>query len=209
MTTEERFEAEIKESTWAEWVGGRVIRTRELSSEHAEARMFAMHLLGGFVDEHDLGTVYPRVQVRFADQRSRRQPDMIVVATANADRVRQYHVEGPPDLICEVVADGSRTRDRVEKFAEYEAAGVPEYWLLDPPAGEWDAYTLGAAGRYVRVPEVDGEVRSVLLPGLFFRPAWVRQPDYPRLMPLFRSMARRRRTLLSTPPPSLSDNPET
>jgi Uma2 family endonuclease len=39
---------------------------------------------------------------------------------------------GAPDLVIEVVSPGSVREDRVRKFTEYEAAGVREYWLVDP-----------------------------------------------------------------------------
>ena len=32
----------------------------------------------------------------------------------------------------EIVSPESDTRDRVEKFSEYERGGVGEYWIIDP-----------------------------------------------------------------------------
>lgn len=41
-------------------------------------------------------------------------------------------MDGTPDLIVEVTSPESLARDRGEKYVEYEAAGVREYWLIDP-----------------------------------------------------------------------------
>ena len=40
-------------------------------------------------------------------------------------------IEGAPDLIMEIVSPRSADRDRREKFTDYEAAGVREYWIID------------------------------------------------------------------------------
>jgi Uma2 family endonuclease len=50
--------------------------------------------------------------------------------------------------VVEIVFERSLGRDRGEKFEEYEAAGIAEYWLLDLQR-EWiELYQLDEAGRY-------------------------------------------------------------
>ncbi|MER3485893.1 MAG: hypothetical protein C4345_07940, partial [Chloroflexota bacterium] len=70
--------------------------------------------------------------------------------TAHLDRLTPERVVGPPDLIIEVVSEDSEHRDRVDKFNEYEAAGVPEYWIVDnrPQRRRAYFYRLGAEGQY-------------------------------------------------------------
>ena len=41
-------------------------------------------------------------------------------------------MDGPADVVIEIISTGSRSTDRRTKFAEYEQLGVPEYWLIDP-----------------------------------------------------------------------------
>ena len=43
-------------------------------------------------------------------------------------------VTGPPDLAVEVRSPGTWTIDLGRKRERYEAAGLPELWLVDPPA---------------------------------------------------------------------------
>ena len=38
---------------------------------------------------------------------------------------------GAPDFVVEVVSDGSAKQDFVTKKAQYEKAGVREYWVVD------------------------------------------------------------------------------
>jgi Uma2 family endonuclease len=49
-------------------------------------------------------------------------------------------------------------RDRGDKFVEYEAAGVREYWLIDPDRKQAEFYQLAETGRY-QLAALDGEGR--------------------------------------------------
>lgn len=40
-------------------------------------------------------------------------------------------IEGTPDLVVEVVSDGSVAKDTTRLRAAYHRAGIPEYWLID------------------------------------------------------------------------------
>ena len=64
-----------------------------------------------------------------------RHPDVMYLLPAHANRFRPEHWDYA-DLVVEIVSEGKRDRERdlVEKRAEYAAAGVPEYWIVDPAA---------------------------------------------------------------------------
>lgn len=65
-----------------------------------------------------------------------RVPD-IVVTTFEAMRHASSRLAAADVLLAvEVVSPGSRGTDRVMKVAEYAAAGIPHYWVVDPDAGE-------------------------------------------------------------------------
>ena len=70
--------------------------------------------------------------------------------------MRDTFLDGPADLVIEVISDDSVTRDRVEKFDEYLEAGVREYWVIDPRPGQQRAlfYVLrtGCSCRSGRTP---------------------------------------------------------
>ena len=62
------------------------------------------------------------------------QPDVLVVLPDGNARVELRGIEGPPDLVIEVVSPSNRGRDLLTKRALYARAGVREYWLVDPEA---------------------------------------------------------------------------
>ena len=58
-------------------------------------------------------------------------PDIVYLRTENLHLIRRGMVEGAPDLAVEALSS-DRNRDLVMKREVYAAAGIPEYWILDP-----------------------------------------------------------------------------
>jgi Uma2 family endonuclease len=63
---------------------------------------------------------------------------------------RRGYVEGPPDLLVEVISPGSASRDREWKRDVYARAGVARYWVVDFLTRTATCYADPAAGRYTR-----------------------------------------------------------
>jgi len=83
-------------------------------------------------------------RVSFPDADLSAEPDVVFVSeeSLEAGRVRLVpkatrepdrfvELEGPPDLIVEIVSDSSETKDTQRLPAAYYRAGVPEFWLID------------------------------------------------------------------------------
>ena len=62
-----------------------------------------------------------------------REPDLLVLLSAK-DKRRGNQFWTGADLVLEVVSPDDPQRDLVEKRQEYAAAGIPEYWIVDPAA---------------------------------------------------------------------------
>ena len=61
------------------------------------------------------------------------QPDLLIVC--DPAKVTQRGVEGVPDLIVEILSPSTAMRDMNFKRKRYEAAGVPEYLIVNPGEG--------------------------------------------------------------------------
>jgi len=70
-----------------------------------------------------------------------REPDLIFMSNQHASRIGEQFWECP-DLVVEVLSEGSRNLDRVQKKAEYARAGIPEYWIVDPQTRTVEVYRL-------------------------------------------------------------------
>jgi Uma2 family endonuclease len=60
------------------------------------------------------------------------EPDIFFVSAARSHIIGEKCLTGPPDLVVEVLSEGSARLDRQIKFKQYALYGVPEYWLIDP-----------------------------------------------------------------------------
>ncbi len=111
-------------------------------------------------------------QVKLAG--SGRGPDLMFVATAHLDRLRETYLDGPADLVVGVVSPESIGRDRGEKFYKYAQAGISEYWLIDPDAEQAEFYVLDERGRYRTIfPDAEGIYRSRTVEGFWLRERWL------------------------------------
>jgi Uma2 family endonuclease len=186
--TYEEFLAWADEDTWAEWVDGEVTVLMSASDEHQDLAGFLTALLRLFTEAHQSGVVRPApFQMKTGPALPGREPDIIFVAREHLDRLKRAYLDGPADLVVEIVSPESRSRDRGTKFYEYEQGGVREYWLLDPLRRQAEFYGLGADGIY-RLLEADrnGVVRSLVLPGLWLKVEWLWQEPLPLLLHILR-----------------------
>ena len=167
----------------SEWVDGEVIFMSPASRRHQELLTFLVTVVGLFVEVHKSGVVLPApFAMRLAEQKRGREPDLIFVSRGRAHLVKPTYLDGPADLAVEIVSPESVRRDREEKFAEYEAAGVKEFWLIDPDDKTAEFYELGADARYRPAEvELEGVHRSKVVEGFFLRAAWLWQTPAPTL----------------------------
>ena len=74
-------------------------------------------------------------------------PDIIVVRAGREGIIGPVRVYGATDIVVETFSS-DRERDLVTKRRQYQASGIPEYWLLDGGADTLTVLALGPDGRY-------------------------------------------------------------
>jgi Uma2 family endonuclease len=131
--------------------------------------------LGEYVRMRHLGRVLlAEFQMKSGPGLPGREPDILFVATDHLDRLNKTWLDGPGDLVVEIISPESFSRDRGEKFAEYEQAGVPEYWVIDPLRRRVEFYQRAEDGYYRTVsPDADGVYHSAAIDGLWLRVDWI------------------------------------
>jgi Uma2 family endonuclease len=167
-----------------EWVNGEAKVMAPISDVHDDLHAFLIAIMRSRVEAVGDGAVrHDPFQMKLPAGGPGRAPDLQYILKARSTILKPTYTDGPADLVVEIVSAGTRGVDRGDKFVEYEAGGVPEYWLLDPVRKQHEFYQLGQDGIYrpAAVP-ADGIYRSNSIPGLWIRVAWLNQCPLPTVL---------------------------
>jgi Uma2 family endonuclease len=171
------FEEYLKQSSdtrVCEWVDGEIITMPGASFEHQKLDKFLLTVINFYVESKDLGTVISSpFAMKLEAQRRGREPDILFVSKEREHLFQKTFLDGAADLAVEIISPESVGRDRGEKFVEYEAAGIKEYWLIDPERKQAEFYRLQSDGFYRLADISDGVFHSEILPGFFLRVEWL------------------------------------
>lgn len=172
------------EEGWFEWVDGKVIEMSNPSIEHQNLSDFLTAILRFFVEAKRCGRVISApFQIKFDFRPSGRQPDIMFVSNENLYRLEKQYVNQKADLIVEIVSPESISRDTREKFKEYEAAGIEEYWIIDYELRTANFYGFDENGKYKLLPlGAGGRFESRVIEGLWIETEWLWQENLPGLM---------------------------
>jgi Uma2 family endonuclease len=106
------------------------------------------------------------LRLRLGDRKFR-EPDLLALRDRHDPRYGDRYWHGA-DLVVEVVSADDPARDLVTKRREYAAAGIPEYWIVNPLDRTVTVLTLQAGvGAFSEhgIFRAGGVATSVLLPG--------------------------------------------
>jgi len=90
------------------------------------------------------------------------QPDLLVVC--EPAKISSRGIEGAPDLVVEILSPGTASKDFLRKRWACEAAGIPEYLVVDPDE-RYGLLLRLIAGRYEEAARVAWGVVLPLLGG--------------------------------------------
>ena len=170
----EDFLALCDEDTLAEWVNGKIERYSSASDAHQDLAGWLTSVLRIYVEANKLGIIRSApFQMKTGPDLPGREPDIIFLSDENRNKLKKTYLDGPADVVIEIISEESLLRDRGEKFAEYEIGGVKEYWILDPETKRADFFIL-KEGRYERrVEDAHGIYHSEIIEGLWLKVAWL------------------------------------
>ncbi len=164
------------------WIGGRL--EIEMAADnvfrHSSPKTEIGAVLSQFVKIHNLGHVFiDQTLITMPAVDLSCEPDVVFVShdaiaegrvipvpsrsSSDPDSIRE--IEGPPDLIVEIVSEGSVTKDTERLYHDYFEAGVLEYWLVDARRDELSLQLFGR-GEEEFVPvkiDADGFQHSTVL----------------------------------------------
>lgn len=186
----EQFLEWAEEDTFVEWVNGKIVNPSPVSWLHQDVAGFLAALLRHFVEARQLGKVLQDpFQMKTGPELPSRAPDVLFLAKENIGRLKTNYLDGPADLVVEVISPESAGRDRGDKFYEYEQGGVREYWLVDPVRRQAEFYERGLEGLFTPATvDSGGKYHSRVLKGLWIKPEWLWQNPLPTLAQVIKEL---------------------
>lgn len=156
------------DSKVVEIINGEIIMTPGTSPHSKTIAIISSAVLTHTRDNH-LGDVYNAALALMIRRDFMPEPDVIFVHKDRAGIVKHEWIDGPPDLVVEVLSPSTEHRDRGVKFDEYATFGVAELWLADTEKKTIEVYA-NADHEFRLVGTFSGRqrVRSLVLPGLKF-----------------------------------------
>jgi Uma2 family endonuclease len=102
----------------------------------------------------------------YLNEKKYREPDVCFMRGINAQRRNKKFWVGA-DLVVEVISESNRDHDFQTKMHDYAAAGIPEYWIIDPEQNTVHIHRLIEGGYTLHGKfEIGAIATSPLLPGL-------------------------------------------
>ncbi len=149
-----------------EWVDGELIAMSPSSARHVALLHYFVGALSGYITFNPIATIMSApFAMRVDTVRSGREPDVMVILNDSPSELTETALIGPADVCIEIVSPESVERDHGKKYAEYEKAGVREYWIIDPIHQETRFYRLNDGGRYkLQGTDATGVYQTPLLP---------------------------------------------
>lgn len=186
--TEEEFLEFCDEDIKAEYINGEVIVHSPASFKHEDISDFLHSIIRLFNEQNRLG-IKPgsNFQIRLRSG-LRRIPDLMFISKGNKGQLKRTEFDGAPDLVVEIVSPDSVVRDWREKYFEYEAAGVKEYWVIDPGNEKMEIYCLNEQGKYERQKPENGVLKSKVLSNFWLKTEWLWQETLPNVVDLAKEL---------------------
>ena len=92
------------------------------------------------------------------------QPDLLVVCDTN--KLGKGSVNGPPDLVIEIVSPSNTNHEMFVKFQVYLESGVREYWVIDPRTKKIQVHVYENGHYLSTVYKENARIPVAVLPGL-------------------------------------------
>jgi len=103
---------------------------------------FEMHKRINRSCESEYIILYAPVDIILSPAEEVRQPNLILVHRDRMNIIKRRGIEGPPDLIVEILSPSTLKQDKIDKLKTYAHYNIPEYWIVDPISGILEQYTI-------------------------------------------------------------------
>ena len=125
MNTNLAYQDEI----WEELIDGTIVAMSPAASNHNRISGNIHAIFWTYLKDKPCEP-FPDGENLFLSEKDHFIPDVMIVC--DPDKIKHNGVHGAPDLVVEVLSPSTAKNDKGYKKEAYAAAGVKEYWIVDP-----------------------------------------------------------------------------
>ncbi len=130
ISEEEFYRLTGEDEDW-EYLDGRIVMHSPASDQHEDLFRCLLTLLSGFLDERKGAVVRGSRYPMRLDERWSPEPDLLVVRDEHRHLMTPRHLDGPADMVVEIVSESDPRLDYREKLPRYRDANIEEIWIVD------------------------------------------------------------------------------
>lgn len=118
-------------------------------------------------EEAGFGRAFAAPTEVYFDRHNVTHPDLLFIRNERESIITSTSIQGPPDLVIEILSPSTRQNDLGWKMTLYARYGVTHYWIVDTDARLILPHLLGDAGYIEQTPLRPGDtLGSPLFPGI-------------------------------------------
>jgi Uma2 family endonuclease len=123
-----------------EIIDGEHYVTPSPATRHQRISRNLLHLIQTYLDGHPAGELLAAPFDALLSDFDIVVPDLLYLSNERARFLTSKNLQGPPDLVIEILSPSTKSRDKRLKRDLYERVGVREYWMVDPERDLVDVY---------------------------------------------------------------------
>ena len=170
--SEEEFWEIANEDSNFELINGVLIIHSPASTEHEELFGYLNFVLRYYTEQTEKGKVFGSRLVMRLSEKWNPEPDLMVILPEHYVRIKETRIQGPADLVIEILSPTTRELDLTKKLPYFRQAGVGETWIIDPKSQELTIYWEEEEKKWSK-ENADNYIESHILPDLKFKPIWM------------------------------------
>ena len=186
ITEDEFYRLAGEDSDW-EYLDGRVVMHSPASDRHEDIFRFFLTLLSAFLGERGGAVVRGSRYPMRLDKRWSPEPDLLVVLEERRHLMTSLCLEGPADLVIEMVSESDPGLDYREKLPRYREAGISEIWIVDPFKQELHVERKTDSG-YEAKTLASGRLDSAVVQGFWIEVSWLWRDKLPSSLACLREL---------------------
>ena len=115
-----------------EVINGELIMVAAPNTYHQSVSGNLEFALRSFIVNNKIGKIFDAPVDVVLSENNVVQPDILFITKENYHIITEKNISGAPDLVIEILSEGTAYRDLIDKKELYAQFGVKEYWIVDP-----------------------------------------------------------------------------